>query len=430
MKTIYKTLMLGVFLTAVAMVSPAVAQDVCTDIEANAALYAKYTENYKGNLEQKRSAIKAGKEYLEKYQNCKDFTAQLDWLKRNIEKLGPSIEAEEAEIARQKRYERFNKAVKADIGPEIYASGEDILKHEPDFLDVIIVLADVGLDEAEKNNDSFNVKAINYAKDAIKRIDGGATSKDFGVLSHSFQTKDNTLGWMNYTIGFIEFYRLKRSDSGLDYFYKSTQLNSGAKDRDFIYGIVGDDYRNKAVTLNTEIEEIIKTNEKETFESKSKLALSKGYVDRAIDAYSRAYDVRKANLQKEKNPAAKAKIQDSLNELYETLKALYRFRYETIESPIADDALPQQLNTHIASVTKTPFVSPKTAVVPVDPPDPDDETKENDASTSTTGDSTTKSDKPKAMPSATPKPPTSKATTTGASVKSDADRSNNKPKQR
>ena len=44
MKTIYKTLVLGVFLAVLAVVSPTFAQDVCADIEANQALYEEYTD--------------------------------------------------------------------------------------------------------------------------------------------------------------------------------------------------------------------------------------------------------------------------------------------------------------------------------------------------------------------------------------------------
>jgi hypothetical protein len=145
MKTFYKTLLLGVFFAGSAFVAPAFAQDVCTDFTANQALYAQYTENRKGSLEQKETALKAGKEYLEKYKDCKDFEPQITWLKGNMEKLGPAVEAEKKAIKEVKeakeRAAKFDKAVREDNGPEIFSLGEDILKAQPDYLDVMIVLA-------------------------------------------------------------------------------------------------------------------------------------------------------------------------------------------------------------------------------------------------------------------------------------------------
>ena len=79
---------------------------------------------------------------------------------------------------------------------------------------------------------------------------------------------------------------------------------------------------------------LLSIENKETFESKSKLALSKGYADRAIEAYAKAYEVAKANMSKEKDAAAKAKTQEYVTSLYDTLKGLYKFRYETVEKPI------------------------------------------------------------------------------------------------
>jgi hypothetical protein len=440
MKTFYKTLLLGVFFAGSAFVAPAFAQDVCTDFTANQALYAKYTENRNGTLEQKETALKAGKEYLDKYKDCKDFEPQITWLKRNMEKLGPAVEAEKNALkeiqAAKERAAKFDKAVREDNGAEIFATGEDILKAQPEYLDLMIVLAMAGLDQtAGKKINTFNGKTIEYAKQVIKKLDEGdpSESKKYGVLGYERNTKENTLGWMNYVIGYVQYYGQKQTESGLEYLYKSTQLNSDTKDRDFIYAIVGDNYRDKAVALNDEIAKIIADKKKETFDSLSKLAMSKGYVERAMDAYARAYDVRKSNLQKEKDPVVKAKIQKSLDELFDTLKALYKFRFETIESPIPDTELPLKLNSHIASVTKTPFLSPAAAVVPVDPPSPDMEKTDGDSATSTTstsGNTSTMPEKPKPMPAPATKPPTSKATTTGASVKSDADKSGNKPKKR
>ena len=57
MKTIYKTLVLGVFLAVLAVVSPTFAQDVCADIEANQALYESIPQIIKALWKQKRKQL-------------------------------------------------------------------------------------------------------------------------------------------------------------------------------------------------------------------------------------------------------------------------------------------------------------------------------------------------------------------------------------
>ena len=54
-----------------------------------------------------------------------------------------------------------------------------LIANEPDFLDVIIVLASVGLDEAaEKKNDTYNNETINYAKSAINKMKSDENPKN------------------------------------------------------------------------------------------------------------------------------------------------------------------------------------------------------------------------------------------------------------
>lgn len=434
MKTIYKTLLLGVFLGVVAAATPIFAQDVCADVEANAALYDKYLKNYKGpiteeTIPQREIAVAAAKEYVEKYGACEAFKAQVDYLASKGPKLAKDIENAKIEIARNKRYTRFDKAMKSGNIPEVYASGEDILKFEPDYLDVIIVLAGVGLDEAAvKKNDTFNGKAIDYAKSALKKMESGTKSEKFGAYIYEYSSKENAIGWMNYTIGYIEFYRQNKKESGLNYFYKSTQVDSETKQRDFIYALAGDSYIEKAEVLNKEIIDLIKENEgKETYDIKFKLAISKGYADRAIDAYSRAYEVAKSNLSKETKADVTAAKREYVDNLYKTLTNLYKFRYDTVENPIPEAELPSKVNSHISTVVKAAFPSPSKEVEPVDPPAKEEENPESSTTPSTVGTSPT----PAGSTVSTPNPsPAAKTSTNGASVKSDADRSGNKPQQR
>ncbi|MEZ5424890.1 MAG: hypothetical protein R2747_01375 [Pyrinomonadaceae bacterium] len=414
MKFFYKTLLLGVFLTALAVVSPTFAQDVCADIEANQALYKVYTDNYKGpiteeTLPAREKAVAAAKEYVEKYANCADFEAQVNYLKTAGPSLAAKIEAGKIEIAKQKRYIRFNQAAKNGQTAELFEAGKDILKYEPDFLDVIIVLASVGLDEAaDKKNNTYNNEALSYAKSAISKIEGGAESKEYGLFGYIYKTKENTLGWMNYTIGYIMYYPQNNKDAALPYFYKATQFNSETKDRYFIYDLIGDFYAAKASKLGEEIIALIEANEgKETDETKQKFALQKGYAERAADAYARAY-----SLSKTAKPAPKA---DYVSGLKQRLEAFYKFRFITDpETPQTE--IDSQLTSYVASVSSKPFPSPTSEVQPVAPPA--EEEKTDSANTSSM-----------ATPSK-PAPKPAAASGNGTKGKSEADKTANKPNQR
>src|SRR5215212_422662 len=81
MKNALRVLIVAAFVTAFAL--PALAQDAAatpaaqagpctTEVEAKAALYKKFLDNYKGTPDQQRSASETGKEYLSKYGACPD----------------------------------------------------------------------------------------------------------------------------------------------------------------------------------------------------------------------------------------------------------------------------------------------------------------------------------------------------------------------
>ena len=122
------------------------------------------------------------------------------------------------------------------------------------------MLASVGLDEAaEKKNDTYNNRAIEYAKLQLRSWKAAQNPNPVNsvLISYEYNTKDNAIGWMNYTIGYIEYYRQNKKDEGLNNLYKATQIDSETKDRAFIYALIGDKYVEKADALNKEIVTII-----------------------------------------------------------------------------------------------------------------------------------------------------------------------------
>jgi len=381
MKTIYRVLVLGIFMAAVSAASATsiFAQDACADVDAKQALYAKFTTNYAGKIDQKKMAVEAGQQYIDKYGACPDDAQIVSYLKTNVPKIQDKIKAEEGVIARNNLYTSFDTALKAKNTVDTFTTGKNILATDPNLVDVLLVLASLGYDQAVANPpvDTYNNETINYAKTAIQKLEANTSSKtgDYGVLQYSYKTKDfpdgraNALGWMNYTIGYIDYYRLNKKEEALPYLYKASQVTSGTKNNPFLYQTIGSYYREKVADLGKQIVDKIEalrkmnadnkgdTDEAKALDAETKnlIALQKGYADRAIDAYARAYKM------------ADPKDSNYKNGLYTTLKEIYNLRYEGKRTDV---------DAYVANIANTPMPDPTTQVTPV---------VEADTTTTTTG---------------------------------------------
>ena len=352
MKIILRALMLGVLMTAFTA-APTFAQDPQAE---KTALYEKYTKNYAGTIDQKKIAIAAAQEYIEKYGANADDKQQVDYFKTALPPLQKLVDDAAKLAAGQALYARFNKAAEAGSWDDAYAGGREILALNPD-LDVMIFLGSVGYDESLKNpaNNKYNADTINYAKMAIQNLEAGKTTQNYGVYRYTFSgdkafpnAKENTLGWLNYNIGYLMYFSQNQKKEAVPYLYKATQYNATPKTFPIVYQAIGATYFDEAKRLSQESENMAKAaGDKDTDQSKAAYALAKGYADRAIDAYARAYKVAGAN------PATKKEYKDGL---YKVLQDLYKFRY---------DGKTDGLDAFVATVMNKPFVNPTTPVTPV-----------------------------------------------------------------
>ncbi len=424
MKTISKVLMCGVMLTASSAVTTNVyAQDACADVEAKQALYAKYTANYdKKTIEERKTAVEAGKEYIAKYGACKDDAEQVKYFKDNLPGIEAGIKKNEDDAVKaggiakkQELFTRFDTAVKGNKTDDVFSSGKEILTLEPDTsigLDVTLVLASVGFDQASLKtpNNTYNNDAVNYAKSAIQKLEAGKTSENFGANQYQYKNKDfpdgknNALGWMNYTVGYIMYNRQDKKKEALPFLYKSTQLNSATKNFPESYRQIGAWYLDEAIRIDAERTKMIETaGNKDTPETLALLATQKGYAERAIDAYARAYKISGAN------PQTAKEYKDAL---YTKLKELYVFRY---------DGKTDGIDAFVASVMNKPMPDPLSSVTPV---------TVTPAATTTTTSSTTEAvpasnttapaaaTTPKSDTTTTVTAPANKASSTATAVKS------------
>lgn len=352
------------------------------------AIYKKFTDNFNGKtVEQRKIAIEAGKEYLQKYEADNDEVVA--YIKRVLPKVEKSIEGDVSAESKA-----FNEAVPAKNWDAAFTNGKAILSKAPDNIDVMLVLASIGFDNSVANPpvDKYNTDAINFAKMAIQKIEEGKPSgtQKYGAFAYEYKTdkfpdgKSNALGWMNYTIGSIMFNRLNQKKEALPYLYKATQANSATKNFAEIYRLIGSYYLNEYNNIVTDRNAKIQANGgKETEETRAALGMQYAYADRAIDAYAIAHKIANAN------PAEKAEYKTAL---LNTAKQAYKARFGKDEGADA----------YIATQSSKSLVDPGSAVTPVSVESLAPETPSTtDTPTTTASPSTTGT--PQASPSASPK---------------------------
>ncbi len=348
--------------------------------EEKTALYEKITNNYQGDscagddiscltgsIAKKQIAVKAGKEYMQKYgSDAGDQVAA--WLKDAIPAIEKSIDADQKAIsaekvrqAKQARYSKFNSAMESKNWDGAYQFGGEILAHEPNMLDVILVLGSIGLDEVGKTPpvDKYNDATIKYAQMAIQKMKSGVSSQKYGAYAYEYKKKDEAMAWMNYTVGMIMYHRQGRTDAmkkkqALNYLYEATRYNSDRKQEPRIYGMIGDAYFNKAIALGQARNKLDKTVPANIKAIDDSVALEKAYAERALGAYAVAYKYAKANP---KEPMAYK------NSLLKIIKDLFNFRYQ---KPAEKTTL--VINNFINSAMPSKLPHPATAVKPVAKP--------------------------------------------------------------
>lgn len=399
MKTIYRVLALGILMTAftTVIVTPAFAQDGQAE---KVALYKKYTDNYGGTVAQMEIAIEAGKQYIAKYGANPEDADQVNYLKTAVPALEESVKKIKDKAIVTGRYNRFDAAIKSKNNADTFSIGKDVIANEPAdstiALDAAIVLASIGYDQAVKKDDTYNNDAINYAKSVIQKLNAGQTSKNFGAYQYEYKTKDNALGWMNYTIGYITYYRQDKKSDSLPFLYKATQLNSDTKKFSDIYRIIGAWYLDEALRIDKErLVKITAAGNKDTDETLSMYALQRGYADRSIDAYARAFNIASA-----KDSKATKEYKDAL---YTQLQGLYKFRY---------DGDVKGIDAYVATVMNKPMPDPSTAVTPVAPEETTTTATTTPPAATTTPSPTKPSPTPPTKPATTPPTKPTSTTTT------------------
>lgn len=402
MKTIFRYANIGLLTAAVFALGAmsGFAQDVCAETDAANALRATYEANYKGTIDKRKEAVEAAKQYVMKYGSCPDFKPFTDYLNKYLPGIESGIQAEIAKNAKDALTSRFNAGLRAKNWNEVYASGKEILVKYPDeFRDAVLVLGSIGLEETAKPTPvtTWNDDTLRYAKMAIADLEAGKTFKTYGLsikdgVNFQYKNKDDALGWMNYTIGYILFFDKKDKKQGLSYLYKATQMNSDTKTNPVVYGAIGSYYFDEVRRLATEVKTLeAKQDPNATPEAakalvdeiKAKVAMVNGTAEAAIDAYARARDLAM------KSTVVTKEYKDSLGKI---LTDLYKVRFGKMDG----------FDAFIASTIRKPMPNPLNPITPISDPEPAPVTTTTTSTTPAAGNKPTGPIRPAAGPAAKP----------------------------
>ena len=303
-------------------------------------LIREYPRKDKAKCGERDEQLRLAKNIIEAYGNDERNREIIEYLRKDI-----------AEIEREdpicRRNNRYNQAYKDKNWAEFFAVSKEIINDEGDAplaLDVMLTLVSVGFDRiVEDADNAYLDDTIFYAKDAIQMLERGktpfqkstkfgarATDLNYGVFL-PFYSREAALKRMYFILGYICFHQLNAKQEAFTYFFKAVQYKGGELSDIEFYKILGGYYVNEAVRLNenTDLPEEAKAN------------LRNGYLERAIDAYSRALRRTSANGYGKSDP------------LYEKIVGLYQLRFD-----LATTEAPNGLDRFIGKLRSQPLPDP------------------------------------------------------------------------
>lgn len=355
----------------------AFAQDPCTDADSQTKLGDQFRAEFADKtIPGRKKAISTGKSFLEKFGTCESTKELTAYLNTQLPKMEEAVKKMEDAEAEKKLIDRFNAALTAKNWDEVYVTGKEALqKYGEKYRDAELVLGSIGLDETAKTPSvvKWNDQTLQFAKQAIAGLESGKAYPSFGVAPFKYKSKEDALGWMNYTIGYIYFFDKKDKKQGLSFLYKASQAASDTKNNPVIYQSIGSYYFDEVRRLAAEVTELEKKQDPAATEEaqkalvdqiKAKVALVNGNAEAAIDAYARALTAAKTAPDRYKK--------DYTDSLTKTMQDLYNVRFGKMDG----------FDTFVANIVKKPMPNPSNPVAPIADPDT---TTTNTSTTGTNG---------------------------------------------
>lgn len=360
MEKIFRYANKGLLLAAILAVGAVAgfAQDPCADADAITKLGDQFRAEFADKtLPGRKKAIDTGKQFLEKYGSCTTVAAELiDYLNKQLPGIEKRYKDAVAKQEEEALVKRFNAALAAKTWDEVYAAGKELLQKNPEqYRPVQLVLGSIGYDESYKGNNKYNDETIRFAKVALADLEAGKTFSTFSLPGFVFKSKDDAIGWMNLTIGYIMHVGQKNKAGAAPYLYKATQASSDTAKNPIPFELIGSYYFDELNKIVDQIQAKAKDQkdtdppdvaQKKVDELKALVAMSNGTAERAMDAFSRAYTLAK-------DATYKAKMKKNVEDAYFVRLG----KKEPVDAWIA------------TAVTK-PFPNPTTPITPITDPDP------------------------------------------------------------
>jgi hypothetical protein len=375
MKTIFRTFGLGAALAALFAVGgiSAYGQDGCADVDAMNALYQTVVDNRQAtDVPTLQKVVNTSKEFLEKYGNCEVAKQNVDWVKKRLPGWEKGLADTIAFGERKKVVDKYESAVQAKNWDAVYTAGDEFLAKYPNDearLNFIIPMAWIGFQEVGNKNNKYDANSIKYAKMALDLLKAGTlkpkTSGGYGAFQFECTGREECISFLTYAIGYINYFGENNKQAAMPYYYEASKLPGSFKTNPVVYGTIGDYYFDSVKKIVDELKVKVADQKdtdpddvkaKKDADIKQTTGMLNGYAERAMDAYSRAYSIAKAD------PKAKAYA----DTVYKQIQALYTVRFQKQEG----------INEWITATVAKPFPDPTSAVTPV---------IDADASSTTTG---------------------------------------------
>jgi hypothetical protein len=343
MKTLLGVFAVMVFVTTVGVFSASAQEEKCPDL---ATCFETFKAERNKPCGSREKAIEVGEYIGEKFKEDPDNAE----LVKRVAALAAKMKEEDRICKRNKLYNDSFNAKRWDeflnVSREIMG---DPATDKALLLDLLLTHVSTSFDRVVEKNDRYTNEALMNAKTAIQNMESGSVSKNakWGVFA-PFGSKDNAVSWMNYMIGYINYYNLgatmpAKKDEAIQYFYKATQIGEKKSDP-LVFREIGVWYAEKATELFTDYTKIVEANNKMVNEEASgKLALARAYADRAIDALGRAQKLIG------NDPKLKSKITEELTEFYK-----FRFNGKV-----------EGMDKYVADMIAKPMPDPSSTVTPV-----------------------------------------------------------------
>lgn len=364
MKTIFRSFGLGALLAAVFAVGgiSAFAQDACGDVDAINAQYQVVLDNYKSQDDATfEKAIEAAKTFLEKYGNCEVAKQNVDWVKKKLPGWEKDLPIRKNAKIRGAIFSRFDEAIKTKNWEAAYTAADEFNSKFPNDdarINLIVPLAWIGFQEVGNKNNKYNANAIRNAKAALDILKAGNVkpkpSGGYGAFQFECASREECISFLTYTVGYVTYFGDGNKQAAVPYYYEASKLPGSFKNNPVVYGTIGDYYYETVRKMADEVKAKIADQKdtdaddvkaKKEADIKQAVGMLNGYAERAMDAYSRAYNLAKAD----------AKTKTYADSVYKQIQALYTVRFQKQDG----------INEWITATVAKPFPDPTSAVTPV-----------------------------------------------------------------